>query len=371
MVTFTNQKVTIDLLIAIIATVILSTTILAISTNNWNVKYENSITNRTGLFQQCSNAVCCDRKELDRSVTILAIFSIIFLTISTLSSFILMTTTLDYKNQCYILVPLTFFGSGIAMTLTLIQILDRIELNGYSALTSRSNNQQTSLLDSVTSTNYVQILDDDNDTENIDQSEIITVGPLPPPTIGARVSAMYQGARRPGQVINVNDKRGIFKMRFDEFPSPEFDYSFSYKSSAWSYVGTPPPSTTTTKSSIDETNVNENEPLFNIAKKFKALIKFMLPPDWELTREQVTSMNYDDLSRFDVGVFMQSYREKMTKIVEQRKADEAHWRTLAQRLQTEVTELLNLSGKSIPIDCSMEDFEQRIQNYSTQVEKPN
>ncbi|CAF1395925.1 unnamed protein product [Adineta steineri] len=134
MVTFTNQKVTIDLLIAIIATLILSTTILAISTNNWNVKYENSITNRTGLFQQCSNAVCCDRKELDRSVTILAVFSIIFLTISTLSSFILMTTTLDYKNQCYILVPLTFFGSGIAMTLTLIQILDRIELNGYSAL---------------------------------------------------------------------------------------------------------------------------------------------------------------------------------------------------------------------------------------------
>ncbi|CAF4400165.1 unnamed protein product, partial [Adineta steineri] len=98
---------------------------------------------------------------------------------------------------------------------------------------------------------------------------------------------------------------------------------------------------------------------------------FMLPPDWELTREQVTSMNYDDLSRFDVGVFMQSYREKMTKIVEQRKADEAHWRTLAQRLQTEVTELLNLSGKSIPVDCSMEDFEQSIQNYSTQVEKPN
>ncbi|CAF3893457.1 unnamed protein product [Adineta steineri] len=236
---------------------------------------------------------------------------------------------------------------------------------------SRLNNQQTSLLDSVTSTNYVQILDDDNDTENIDQSEIVTVGPLPPPTIGARVSAMYQGARRPGQVINVNDKRGIFKMRFDEFPSPEFDYSFSYKSSAWSYVGTPPPSTTTTKSSIDETNVNENEPLFNIAKKFKALIKFMLPPDWELTREQVTSMNYDDLSRFDVGIFMQSYREKMTKIVEQRKADEAHWRTLAQRLQTEVTELLNLSGKSIPIDCAMEDFEQRIQNYSTQVEKPH
>jgi hypothetical protein len=40
----------------------------------------------------------------------------------------------------------------------------------------------------------------------------------------------------------------------------------------------------------------------------------MLPPDWELTREEISSMNYDDLSQFDVGIFMQSYREKMTKV---------------------------------------------------------
>jgi hypothetical protein len=40
----------------------------------------------------------------------------------------------------------------------------------------------------------------------------------------------------------------------------------------------------------------------------------MLPPDWELTREQITSMTYDELSQFDVEVFMQSYREKMTKV---------------------------------------------------------
>jgi hypothetical protein len=79
---------------------------------------------------------------------------------------------------------------------------------------------------------------------------------------------MYQGARRPGKVLSVNDKRGIFKMRFDEFPTAEFDYSFSYKSSAWSYIGTPPP---LTDSII--TNENENEPLCTIAKKFKALIK--------------------------------------------------------------------------------------------------
>jgi len=40
----------------------------------------------------------------------------------------------------------------------------------------------------------------------------------------------------------------------------------------------------------------------------------MLPPDWELTREQISSMSYDDLSEFDVNVFMQSYREKMMKV---------------------------------------------------------
>jgi hypothetical protein len=92
---------------------------------------------------------------------------------------------------------------------------------------------------------------------------------LPPPTIGARVWAMYQGARRPGKVLTVNDKRGIFKMRFDDFPTAEFDYSFSYKSPAWSYIGTPPPPPTSTI----ETTTNDNEPLFTIAKKFKALIK--------------------------------------------------------------------------------------------------
>jgi hypothetical protein len=135
MTPFSNQKLAIDLLISIIATFILSTSILSISTNNWNVKSENSITNRTGLFQQCSNTLCCDSKELDRSITLLSLFSIILLIASTLSSFLLMATTMDYKNRCYILVPLTLFGAGISMTLTLIQILDRIYLNGYSAFT--------------------------------------------------------------------------------------------------------------------------------------------------------------------------------------------------------------------------------------------
>jgi hypothetical protein len=76
---------------------------------------------------------------------------------------------------------------------------------------------------------------------------------------------MYQGARRPGKILSVNDKRGLFKMRFDDFPTAEFDYSFSYKSPAWSYIN--PPTTETTN--------NDNEPLFTISKKFKALIKVM------------------------------------------------------------------------------------------------
>jgi hypothetical protein len=80
---------------------------------------------------------------------------------------------------------------------------------------------------------------------------------------------MYQGAQRPGKVLSVNDKRGIFKIRFDEFPTAEFDYSLSYKSPAWSYMGTPPSSSTDPMIPSVETN----ETLPNIAKKFKALIK--------------------------------------------------------------------------------------------------
>ena len=34
----------------------------------------------------------------------------------------------------------------------------------------------------------------------------------------------------------------------------------------------------------------------------------------------------------------------LIQIVERRKIDEAHWRKSAQRLQTEVTDLLNISG---------------------------
>lgn len=82
---------------------------------------------------------------------------------------------------------------------------------------------------------------------------------------------MYQGARRSGKVLSVNDKRGIFKMRFDDFPTAEFDYSFSYKSPAWSYI-TPP----TVPAAAAETTNKNDEPLLTISRKFKALIKVNL-----------------------------------------------------------------------------------------------
>lgn len=112
---------------------------------------------------------------------------------------------------------------------------------------------------------------------------------------------MYQGARRPGKVLTVNDKRGIFKMRFDEFPTAEFDYSFSYKSPAWSYINptsTPTPSasfssslssssssTATATTTTAETTNTDNEPLFTISRKFKALIKVK-------TFLEIIEMNY-------------------------------------------------------------------------------
>jgi hypothetical protein len=44
-----------------------------------------------------------------------------------------MGTTTGRRNRSYILVPLTLFGAGIAMTLIFINIHERIYVNGYSA----------------------------------------------------------------------------------------------------------------------------------------------------------------------------------------------------------------------------------------------
>ena len=142
-------------------------------------------------------------------------------------------------------------------------------------MTSNRNNTSPAVellstpFESVSSTNHVQIIDNDDDDDDDDELPD-TKTRLPPPTIGARVTAMYQGAHRSGQVISVNDKRGIFKIRFDDFPTAEFDYSFSYKSSAWSYISAPPPIASAT---MDTSNTGASEPLATISRKFKALIK--------------------------------------------------------------------------------------------------
>ena len=126
-----NQKLAFDLFISMFATFILSTTILSISTANWKIDTNH---NRTGLFRQCSNICCCNTKEFNRTVTMLALFSILLLSIGTFSSFFLMITTIDDKSRYYAFIPLTLFGAGISMTLTFIQIHEYTHVNGYSAL---------------------------------------------------------------------------------------------------------------------------------------------------------------------------------------------------------------------------------------------
>lgn len=127
---YSNQKLAIDLLISIFATFILSTTILSISTTNWNIN--SNLRQRLGLFQQCSTK--CMIKELHRTITMLVLFAVILLLTSTLSSFLLMGTRIDKRNRCYILVPLALFGAGISMTMTFIRVHEITSVNGYSAL---------------------------------------------------------------------------------------------------------------------------------------------------------------------------------------------------------------------------------------------
>ncbi|CAF5192277.1 unnamed protein product, partial [Rotaria magnacalcarata] len=134
---------------------------------------------------------------------------------------------------------------------------DEDESESFTSVMQQTHHQ-TSTSVRLAPTNEVYLIDDDDDdnTENIDDIN----NRRPPPTIGARLLAMYQGVRRSGIVLSVNDKCGTFKMRFDEFPTAEFDYSFSYKSSTWSYIGTAPPPIDPTITSV-ETIPNEEEPL--------------------------------------------------------------------------------------------------------------
>ena len=130
---FTYSKLATDILISLFATFILTTTIISISTNHWNISTIDSLTNRTGLFQRCSSDSCCEGSELDRSITLLSLATVVLLSIGTLASFLLMPHHYDHESRSYILVPLTLFLAGIMMTLTLIQIFSRLQPNGSSA----------------------------------------------------------------------------------------------------------------------------------------------------------------------------------------------------------------------------------------------
>ena len=127
---YSSQKLAIDLLISIFATFILSTTLLSISTANWYINI--TLHQRLGLFQQCSTT--CTIKEFHRTITMFTLFAVILLTTSTLSAFLLMGTSIDRRNRCYLLVPIGLFGAGIAMTMAFIRIHERTSVNGYSAL---------------------------------------------------------------------------------------------------------------------------------------------------------------------------------------------------------------------------------------------
>lgn len=128
---YSNQKFAIDLLISMFLLFILCTTIQSISTSNWNINYNTNT--RIGLFRQCLYPCCCRTKELNRTITMLTLFSIILLSINTFSSFLLMGKRIEMRNRSYILVPLTLFGAGISMTMVFVKIHEQMSVNGYSA----------------------------------------------------------------------------------------------------------------------------------------------------------------------------------------------------------------------------------------------
>ena len=125
-----SQKLAFDLLLLIFVLFVLSTTILCVSNVNWTIDSDG---HRIGLFQRCAPTCCCTFKELNRTVTLLILLGVALLLVSTLTSILLMATSTETSNRCYMLVPLTLFGAGATMTLALIHLLDGTSVNGYSA----------------------------------------------------------------------------------------------------------------------------------------------------------------------------------------------------------------------------------------------
>jgi hypothetical protein len=123
-------KSVLDVLLCVCSTFISSTTMLAVSTVNWHIDGKQE---RIGLFERCHQTCCCTTKELHRTVTILVLFSLLLLFTSTLTSILFMITTVQRRYRLYMIVPLTTFGAGMTMTLTLIHIIGHISINSYSA----------------------------------------------------------------------------------------------------------------------------------------------------------------------------------------------------------------------------------------------
>lgn len=126
-----SNKLPLDLLLAVFATFIVSTTILSVSTTSWSI---TAAQQRIGLFQECLSSCCCTPKELNRTITTLAVSSVILLIITTVSSYLFMATPSDTRNRCYSIVPLSSFAAGITMTLTLMHVLSQVQINSYSSL---------------------------------------------------------------------------------------------------------------------------------------------------------------------------------------------------------------------------------------------
>ncbi|CAF0757877.1 unnamed protein product [Didymodactylos carnosus] len=166
-----SQKTVYDLIISVLCSFVLSMCLLSISSNNWNVtthsttsttkndiKFfkvlspaQQSLVNwimntktlieiRTGLFQTCLSKFCTSNQLFAESnisiplkrTPVLAIVGALLLSIGTLKSFIVLFSSHVGPHRTYILIPLTLFLSGISMTLVLIQMIDIMNINGYS-----------------------------------------------------------------------------------------------------------------------------------------------------------------------------------------------------------------------------------------------
>ncbi|CAF1131939.1 unnamed protein product [Didymodactylos carnosus] len=271
--------------------------------------------------------------------------------------------------------------------------IKRVSTNGKSAV-RRSNqsiianrswagvNTSLSTSNDVTSSTQTSYNNDDSDsTQSSQPSQRL------PPRVNDRITAMYQAQKCPGIVLTVNNNAKKFKVRFDAYATADFDRWYTFASPEWSYehqlsiIATPTPTNNeqlvTNGTSQNDNNHDQNSEQNNFMSadltdestmtkamnKFKSLIKFMLPPDWLLKRDEVTRLDLQGLADFPCEQFMQSYREKMTRIVEQRKTDEAKWRSVLDAVKMQVITIMNSDGVIIEKECTIDDFQSKLNEY--------